>query len=645
MQHNLNHRIAAVVAPTLIVRTVSRLLLVSMVLAVLGLVAPTSLPLSSSAVAFAASSGGAAYQPISPIRVGDSRNATGVVRFAGGETQQLNVVTPAVRAAAGLNTRDVVSAVVLNVTIVDAGAAGFVTVWPDGGTRPNTSSVNSDYAGHTVANTVTTPVSTGGVVSLYSQGASHLIVDVQGLFVAADAATAGRLVALAPVRALDTRQSAQQFGANETRVVDLRPYGVPADASAAVLNITLVSAAGPGFLTVWPGGVMPNASNLNAQTGDVVANQVMVGTSDGQFSIYALAGGHIIVDVAGYFTGDSAPRSSDGLFVAVTPGRLFDTRQPSSPSGGAMMAAGATATLVPSQVPGVPSSGVGAVALNLTLVNTANPGFATVWPSGATPTVSSVNAHRAGQVVANHVVASLSAGSFNVFTNMNAHVLADVFGYWTLAGAPGSGGGGTGLTAPSAGPHVFFYTEGSSAGSAYARWNPCRPIDYQLNASAASPSQLAALSGAISAVEYATGFDLVQVGTTTGGLDASVPSGARAVIVLASPSDAPLVRYGGFGGGSWSGTEVSSGFAMVSTTMPPTIFMNLLLHELGHMVGLGHVDDSTQVMNPTARGIVAYANGDREGLWGVGAAQGCIGAKALSLTDLASPAAMVRVSH
>ena len=142
MQHNLNHRIAAVVAPTLIVRTVSRLLLVSMVLAVLGLVAPTSLPLSSSTVAFAASSGGAAYQPISPIRVGDSRNATGVVRFAGGETQQLNVVTPAVRAAAGLNTSDVVSAVVLNVTIVDAAAAGFVTVWPDGGTRPNTSSVN-----------------------------------------------------------------------------------------------------------------------------------------------------------------------------------------------------------------------------------------------------------------------------------------------------------------------------------------------------------------------------------------------------------------------------------------------------------------------------------------------------------------------
>jgi hypothetical protein len=638
-------------APSRIRRPVTVALFVALVVSLAaGVMSPTSFvaaetSFSSSTAARLADAeiGSSAYQPIPPIRVADSRIGIGLAPFSGGETQQLSVVIREVRAAAALAPEEVVSAVVLNVTIVEAAAPGFVTVWPAGGARPNTSSVNSEYTGHTVANTVTAPVSTDGAVSLYSLGASHLVVDVQGVFIAAESATGGRLVSLAPVRALDTRQGGTPFGANETRVVDLRPYGVPESASAAVLNITLVAATAPGFLTVWPGGTMPNASNLNAQTGDVVANQVMVGMSNGQFSIYALAGGHLIVDVAGYFTGDSAAESSDGLFVPVTPSRLFDSRLPSSLSGGLKMSAGGIATLVPSNVPGIPVSDVGAVALNLTLAHTEGPGFATVWPSGDIPTVSSVNALRVEQVVANHVVASLDSGSFNVFTHMRTHVIADVFGYWTLAGAPGSGSGGTvtnpptdghGPTPPTTGPHAFLYKMGEYEDSAYARWNPCRLLDYQLNAASASPAQLAMLEQAIAAVEASTGLDMVQVGTTTEGLDGSPPAGARAVIVLASPSAAPLVRSGGYGGGTWSDGEVTSGVAMVSTTTPPTVFMNLLLHELGHMVGLDHVDDTTHVMNPMARGTVAYQNGDREGLWWIGAAQGCFATQHGTAADI-----------
>ena len=314
-------------------------------------------------------------------------------------------------------------------------------------------------------------------------------------------------------------------------------------------------------------------------------------------------------------------------------------------TGGAKMTAGGTATLVPSNVPGVPTAGVGAVALNLTLAHTDAPGFATVWPAGPIPNVSSVNAHRADQVVANHVVASLDAGSFKVFTHMGSHVIADVFGYWTLDGAPGPGGGGnvtnppgggTGSTPPAYGPHAFLYLMGDDPTGAHARWNPCRVLDYQLNAASASPSQLAALAQAITAVEYASGLDLVQVGTTTGGLDGNAPDGARAVIVLATPAQAPLVASGGYGGGIWSDGEVVSGKAMVSTLASPDIFMNVLLHELGHMVGLAHVTDTAHIMNPTARGLRKYAAGDREGMWGIGAAQGCVGARMSALSDVAA---------
>ena len=52
----------------------------------------------------------------------------------------------------------------------------------------------------------------------------------------------------------------------------------------------------------------------------------------------------------------------------------------------------------------------------------------------------------------------------------------------------------------------------------------------------------------------------------------------------------------------------------------------LLLHELGHAVGLQHVYDETQVMNPVVGpwSPSRYADGDRRGLARVGAAAGCL---------------------
>jgi hypothetical protein len=51
----------------------------------------------------------------------------------------------------------------------------------------------------------------------------------------------------------------------------------------------------------------------------------------------------------------------------------------------------------------------------------------------------------------------------------------------------------------------------------------------------------------------------------------------------------------------------------------------VLLHELGHAVGLGHVTDSSQLMNASASssGPTTYGAGDLTGLWQLGAAGGC----------------------
>jgi hypothetical protein len=79
--------------------------------------------------------------------------------------------------------------------------------------------------------------------------------------------------------------------------------GVPSDAAAAVLNVTVADAQGDGFVTVWPcGAALPNASNLNYATGATVPNAVITKIgAGGKICFYTLAATHLIVDVNGYY--------------------------------------------------------------------------------------------------------------------------------------------------------------------------------------------------------------------------------------------------------------------------------------------------------------------------------------------------------
>jgi hypothetical protein len=80
---------------------------------------------------------------------------------------------------------DGVGAVVLNVTVTEATAASFVTVYPSGAERPTASNLNF-LPGQTVPNLVVAKVGADGNVDLYNlQGNVHLVADVAGWFSAA----------------------------------------------------------------------------------------------------------------------------------------------------------------------------------------------------------------------------------------------------------------------------------------------------------------------------------------------------------------------------------------------------------------------------------------------------------------------------
>ena len=386
-------------------------------------VVPIAVPPQAPVVAAPAATATARFVPVPPARLFDSRQ--GAILGAGSVTR--------LRVAGAVGVPADATAAALNITATEASGPGFVTVWPAGGTRPDTSNVNVEHQGATVPNLAVVPLGTDGAVDLFTLAASHIVVDVVGAWEPAATATAGRLEALTPTRVLDTRSTSivPSGGMVEADVSALAP-----GASGAVLNVTATEATGPGFVTVWAaGGPRPDSSNLDIeQAGQTVANLVVTPVSaSGKVALFAQTSTHLIVDVVGVFTSGSAPASADGLLVPVPPARLLDTRARAPLP---RLTGGFRTDLPVTGQGGVPPSGAGAVIVNLTVTESSDAGFVTAYPAQtALPATSNLNTERTWQTRANLAVVALGTnGQISLYAQHTTQLVADVFGWFT--GAP-----------------------------------------------------------------------------------------------------------------------------------------------------------------------------------------------------------------
>jgi hypothetical protein len=330
---------------------------------------------------------------------------------------------------------------VFNLTGTNAnGNGGFVTAWPTGGDMPTASSLNLE-SGSTVANLVTVTVGDNGMVSLYSFASTDLIADIAGYYEPVNGtSTAGRFVPVNPDRVLDSRNAigiptTSKVAGDTTVTVQITGKGgIPASGvSAVVANLTANGADTPGFVTAWPSGTVPNASNVNLDTvGQTRPNQIILPVSaSGTINLRTTTGVHLIVDVAGYFTDDTAAASTSGLFVALSPERILDTRSGVGTTGG-KPGATATVNLAVAGHASVPLSGASTLVANVTATDATGPGFVTVWPSGSVPTVSNLNLDKVGQTSPNQITTPLADnGTLNFFTYAGTHLIVDVAGYYT----------------------------------------------------------------------------------------------------------------------------------------------------------------------------------------------------------------------
>ncbi|MCL4809512.1 MAG: hypothetical protein KJ062_17245, partial [Thermoanaerobaculia bacterium] len=116
---------------------------------------------------------------------------------------------------------------------------------------------------------------------------------------------------LAPCRVVDTRGAPGPHGgpaleAGTARAFEIRGRcGVPADAAAVALNVTVTNPTAPGSLTVYPGtGMAPGSSTIAFPAGKTRANNVTIGLVDGTVTVFDLqetGTTDFIVDVSGYF--------------------------------------------------------------------------------------------------------------------------------------------------------------------------------------------------------------------------------------------------------------------------------------------------------------------------------------------------------
>ena len=256
----------------------------------------------------------------------------------------------------------------------------------------------------------------------------------------------GRFNPLTPARILDTRTGTGGItgtvGPAATVNVQVSGQGgVPATgAVAVVMNVTVTSPSAASFLTLFPtGSPKPLASTLNFAAGKTIPNLAVVGLgTDGKVAVFNNAGStHVIIDVAGWYSGTSA--GTDGRYQALnSPARLLDTRT----GAGTRLGPNASLDVPVAGAGGVPATGVAAAVVNIAVTGTTTGSFLTAYPKGEPQPLAANLNWVAGETVSNRAIVKVGTdGAIRLYNSGGlTHVIVDVVGWFTDASVAGTTG-------------------------------------------------------------------------------------------------------------------------------------------------------------------------------------------------------------
>lgn len=317
-----------------------------------------------------------------------------------------------------------------------------------------------------------------------------------------------------PYRVLDSRTTTGQWNNNPLDGGEIGGLtvagtggagGVPANASAVVLNVTATAGTQGSFATVYPfGAVRPTPSNLNFAAGQTIPNLVTAKIgSNGKVAIFNAAGSaHFIADVVGYY--DDGTGGTGDLYRGMPPQRLLDSRDQAGPWRSKLGAGTANQRdlVVRGTGTGVPLTAT-AVIMNVTSTNATQNSFMRVWPRGATaPDNSNLN-FATNQTIPNLVVVQVGTNDSVSFFNAagQTDVVADVLGYYD----PAAGGSFFHSMAP-----VRILDNRLGVGGYPTSWGPGTSRDVQV---ASTPGIPASATGVVmnTTVTAPTGGSFLKV--------------------------------------------------------------------------------------------------------------------------------------
>ncbi|MEZ5257200.1 MAG: excalibur calcium-binding domain-containing protein [Ilumatobacteraceae bacterium] len=394
-----------------------------------------------------------------PIRVIDTRAGLGTSAepLAAGTVRALQIT--------GASIPTTATAIVANVTAAGASGTGWLQVFPTGAALPgDASTLNIDPYIADLPNAAFVPLGSGGRISVYATFAAEVIVDVAGYFVPATQSSAGRLIPLTPSRVLDTRRSSVnpgdqkdctdfvdyqdavdwyeafvgQFGdvANLDEDHDGQPCESLPGAPAVPVEPTTTTTA-PTTTVAAPA---PTAAATTTTTSPPVPSTTgrpgNPGNSKNCADFATWAEAKAWFDFYFPWYGDVAKldADADGIPCESLPGapkRYVETTPRNT-----------TLTLPLLGVGGIPSTGVGAVVLNVTAVDPRSAGYVQVAPTPVAAGATSNLNVAPGRTVANLVVTPVgTGGAIDLYTWGATDLVVDVMGYFTDSSAPASTSG------------------------------------------------------------------------------------------------------------------------------------------------------------------------------------------------------------
>ena len=255
---------------------------------------------------FTPDTSGATYHALTPTRILDTRNGTGLSGAFGSHGARTFGVT----GHGGVPSN--ATAVTGNLTVTGQTSLGYLFIGPVATNNPTSSTLNFPV-GDDRANAVTVALGAGGtplghLSSPRSRPTAHVIFDVTGYFTPMQAARS-----TFPSHQTASSIHAAARGCRVPSPLACRPYfrpvigGVPANATAVTGNLTVTGQSSVGYLYIGPNATNnPTSSTLNFPLGDDRANGVTVALGAGTLSVTFVAPtsgptAHAIFDVTGYF--------------------------------------------------------------------------------------------------------------------------------------------------------------------------------------------------------------------------------------------------------------------------------------------------------------------------------------------------------